>query len=99
MAKGAARATFDKDVDEFAVMRELLPFIWPRDRRDLRIQVVFAFFALIIAKLVTVVIPVVYKAVVDQLTGQGGDPSAPISTTLILATPVMLILAYGWRAL
>ena len=96
MAKGAARATYEnKDVDEYAVIRDLLPYVWPADRRDLRIRVVLAFIALIIAKLVTVVTPIIYKAAVDQMTGQGGDPSVPVSTTVILATPIMLILAYG----
>ncbi len=96
MAKGMARATYDnKDVDELAVIRDLLPYVWPSDRRDLRIRVVLAFIALIIAKIITVVTPVIYKAVVDQLTGQGGDPGIPVSTHVLLATPIMLILAYG----
>jgi len=96
MAKGAARATYqNKDVDELAVMRELLPYVWPKDRRDLRIRVVLAFVALIIAKLITVATPIVYKAVVDQLTGQSADPTVAVSSTVLLATPIMLILAYG----
>ncbi len=96
MAKGAARATYqNKDVDEYAVLRDLLPYVWPKDRRDLRIRVVLAFIALIIAKLITVATPIIYKAAVDQLTGQNGDPSVPVSTGVLLATPVILILAYG----
>jgi ATP-binding cassette, subfamily B, heavy metal transporter len=96
MAKGAARATYgDKEVDELAVMRDLMPYVWPADRRDLRIRVVLAFIALIIAKVITVTVPIIYKAAVDQMTGQGGDPSIPVTTTMVLVTPVMLILAYG----
>ncbi len=96
MAKGAARATYqNKDVDEYAVLRDLLPYVWPKDRRDLRIRVVLAFGALIIAKLITVATPIIYKAVIDHLTGQNGDPTVTVSTSVLLATPVMLILAYG----
>lgn len=96
MAKGAARATYeDKDVDELAVIRDLLPYVWPADRRDLRVRVAFAFVALLIAKVITVITPIAYKAAVDQMTGQGGDPSVPVSTSVILATPIMLILVYG----
>ncbi len=96
MAKGAARATYDnKDVDELAVIRDLLPYIWPQDRRDLRIRVVLAFVALIIAKVITVITPIIYKAAVDHMTGQGGNPQAPVATELVLATPILLILAYG----
>ena len=96
MAKGAARATYEnKDVDEFAVLRALLPYVWPADRPDLRLRVVLAFAALIIAKLITVATPIAYKAAVDQLTGQGGDPSVSVSNSVLLATPIMLILLYG----
>ncbi len=96
MAKGAARATFEnKNIDEAAVLRDLLPYIWPADRRDLRIRVALAFISLIIAKVITVATPIAYKGAVDQLSGQGGDPAVAVSTTVLLATPVMLILAYG----
>ena len=96
MAKGAARATFEnKNIDEVAVLRDLLPYIWPADRRDLRIRVALAFVSLIIAKVITVATPIAYKGAVDQLSGQGGDPSVTVSTTVLLATPIMLILAYG----
>ncbi len=96
MAKGAARASFEnKDVDEVAVLRDLLPYIWPADRPDLRLRVVLAFLALIIAKLITVATPIAYKGAVDQLSGQGGDPSVAASPGVLLATPVLLILAYG----
>ncbi|MCP4937348.1 MAG: ABC transporter ATP-binding protein/permease [bacterium] len=96
MAKGAARATFEnKKIDEVAVLRDLLPYIWPADRRDLRIRVALAFVSLIIAKVITVATPIAYKGAVDLLTGQGGDPAVVVSTTALLATPVMLILAYG----
>ena len=96
MAKGAARAIYqNKDVDELAVIRDLFPYVWPADRRDLRIRVTLAFVALIIAKVITVITPIIYKAAVDQLTGQGGDPSIPVTTNMVLAAPIMLILAYG----
>ena len=96
MAKGAARATFEnKNIDEVAVLRDLLPYIWPADRRDLRIRVALAFVSLIIAKVITVATPIAYKGAVDQLSGQGGDPTVTVSTTVLLATPIMLILAYG----
>ena len=63
---------------------------------DLRIRVVLAFIALIIAKVITVITPIIYKAVVDQMTGLGGDPSGScFDECILIATPIMLILAYG----
>jgi ABC-type transport system involved in Fe-S cluster assembly fused permease/ATPase subunit len=81
-----------------AVLRELLPYIWPDDRPDLRWRVVFALGALIIAKAITLLVPIAYKQIVDLLTGQGsaGGSAAGGTTMLGLAMlPVMLIIAYG----
>ena len=81
-----------------AVLRELLPYIWPADRPDLRWRVVFALGALIIAKAITLLVPIAYKQIVDLLTGQGsaGGSAAGGTTMLGLAMlPVMLIIAYG----
>ncbi|MEJ2118780.1 MAG: metal ABC transporter permease, partial [Alphaproteobacteria bacterium] len=48
----------------FSVMRALLPFVWPKDRPDLKRRVVLAGFVLVAAKLVTVATPLAYKAAV-----------------------------------
>jgi ATP-binding cassette subfamily B protein len=93
---GARAATFDrKDVDATRVLRDLLPYIWPAGRPDLRGRVAAAFLALILAKLVTVATPLAYKAAVDHLSGQAGDPTAAIAPGLLLTSPFWLILAYG----
>jgi len=96
MGRGAARAAYDdRKVDEMAVMRDLAPYVWPKDRAELRLRVALAFVALIIAKVITVITPLAYKAAVDQLTGQNGDPAAVVGQNMLLATPIMLIVAYG----
>ncbi len=78
---------------QLTVLRELLPYIWPADRPDLRWRVVFALGALVVAKVVTLGVPIAYKMVVDLLTG---DASGKEVTALgIAVTPVFLIVAYG----
>jgi len=59
--------------------------------------VVLAFIALVLAKVVTLAVPIAYKNVVDYLTGvEQGTGSAAGTTFLGLAiVPVMLIVAYG----
>src|ERR1700741_1223621 len=52
------------------VLRELAPYIWPAGRPDLRMRVVMALVALIIAKAITLMVPIAYKAVVDLLTDE-----------------------------
>jgi ABC-type transport system involved in Fe-S cluster assembly fused permease/ATPase subunit len=75
------------------VLRELAPYIWPAGRPDLRMRVVFALIALIIAKAITLVVPIAYKSVVDLLTGEA--TGREITAVGLAASPVFLIVAYG----
>ena len=80
----------------FAVLRELLPYVWPADRPDLRWRVVFALLALVVAKAITLAVPIAYKQVVDWLTGHAsGAGIANVSAIGLAALPAMLIIAYG----
>ena len=75
------------------VLRELAPYIWPAGRPDLRMRVVMALIALIIAKAITLLVPIAYKAVVDLLTGEATGKE--ITAVGLAASPVFLIVAYG----
>jgi ABC-type transport system involved in Fe-S cluster assembly fused permease/ATPase subunit len=75
------------------VLRELAPYIWPAGRPDLRLRVVMALVALIIAKAITLMVPIAYKAVVDLLTGEATGKE--ITAVRLAASPVFLIVAYG----
>ena len=75
------------------VLRELVTYIWPASRPDLRMRVVFALIALIIAKAITLLVPIAYKAMVDLLTGEATGKE--ITAVGLAASPVFLIVAYG----
>ena len=75
------------------VLRELAPYIWPAGRPDLRMRVVMALVALIIAKAITLMVPIAYKAVVDLLTDEAAGKQ--ITAIGLAASPVFLIVAYG----
>jgi ATP-binding cassette, subfamily B, heavy metal transporter len=62
----------------------LLPFLWPRDSLELRARVVVALAFLIVAKIVNVQVPFLFKWVVDAL-------SEPVALVL----PLALLLGYG----
>ncbi len=80
----------------FAVLKGLMPYVWPQDRPDLRLRVVLAFIALIAAKLITVATPLAYKAAVDWLTGSAsGGKLAEVPLIAWAALPAALIAAYG----
>ena len=82
----------DQRAAHWRVLDGLTPFVWPEGRPDLRRRVVLAFVMLVAAKLVTVAIPVVFKAATDWLT----QPGLPTITAGRLGTwATMLILAYG----
>ena len=79
-----------------SVLRELVPYIWPKGRRDLHIRVVLAFAALVLAKVITLAVPIAYKNAVDYLTGQSTTGATQGIGALGLAlVPAMLIVAYG----
>jgi ATP-binding cassette subfamily B protein len=75
------------------VLRELAPYIWPAGRPDLRMRVVMALVALIIAKAITLMVPIGYKAIVDLLTDEATGKQ--ITAVGLAASPVLLIVAYG----
>ena len=85
--------------DSGALLRTLAhlwPYIWPSDRADLKMRVMWATVLLFVAKLATIAVPFTFKWAVDALTGEGTPPArAPAWTAWIFAAPVLLTLAYG----
>lgn len=82
--------------DHFGVLKALLLYVWPANRRDLKVRVVLAFAALVAAKIVTVMVPIGYKAAVDWLTGEAGAGGVSSPSVMALTTvPIFLIIAYG----
>ncbi len=74
----------------------LWPYIWPADRRDLKVRVLAAMVLLLAAKLATVVVPFTFKWATDALAGQGSAPAAASDWLLwALAAPIAMTLAYG----
>ncbi len=74
-------------MSQLETLRELMPWLWPKDNPGVRLRVVLALASLILAKAITVAVPFFYKHAVDLLSEQG----AP-QTVLV---PVFLVIAYG----
>ena len=78
------------------ILAALWPYIWPTERRDLKIRVLIAMVLLLLAKLATIAVPFTFKWAVDALTGEGTAPVAPSSWFLwALAAPILMTVAYG----
>ncbi len=79
-----------------ATVIHLWPYIWPSDRRDLKLRVLGAMVLLLAAKLATIAVPFTFKWATDALAGQGSAPVAASDWLLwALAAPVAMTIAYG----
>ncbi len=67
----------------------LLPYLWPKSRKDLRIRVVLAGLSMILAKVASVYTPLILGNAVDSLN----DLSSGIN--LLLYVPIAIIISYG----
>lgn len=74
----------------------LWPYIWPHDRADLKMRVVWSMLLLLIAKLATLSVPFTFKWAIDALTGANTAPVESSNWTLwLIASPLLMTLGYG----
>src|SRR5438552_6193642 len=86
----------DAEAGLVRTMIGLWPYIWPRDRRDLRLRVWLAMVLLLFAKLATIAVPFTFKWAIDALVGQGSAPVVPLAwLAWALAAPILMTVAYG----
>lgn len=80
----------------FGTLARLWPYIWPGDRFDLKMRVVWSMVLLLIAKLATLAVPFTFKWATDALTGTGSAPVEASNWTLwLLASPLLMTAGYG----
>ena len=70
----------------------LWPYMWPTDRADLKLRVIWATVILIIAKVVLILVPYSFKWATDALNGK---PDVMGFLPEVLTGAVMLVLAYN----
>ncbi len=75
-----------KEMSGFAIIQSLLPYLWPKGERGLRVRVVVAIILLFVAKLTTSYLPILYKQAIDALS---------LKNPAVLVVPIALIVAYG----
>ncbi|MBN9040447.1 MAG: metal ABC transporter permease [Rhizobiales bacterium 62-47] len=74
----------------------LWPYIWPGDRADLKMRVVWALVLLVLAKLITLLVPFTFKWATDALTGANTAPVQPSNWTMwLIASPLIMTASYG----
>jgi ATP-binding cassette subfamily B protein len=74
----------------------LWPYIWPGDRADLKMRVVWSVVLLLVAKVATMAIPFAFKWAIDALSGKGSAPIEPSNWMLwLVASPLIMTASYG----
>lgn len=74
---------------DFKIIKYLLPYLWPKGETGLRFRVILAMIFLILAKVLVVYVPYLYKYIIDALESKNTQEIA------YLAMPMFFIVAYG----
>jgi len=78
-----------------ATLAHLWPFIWPSDRRDLKLRVAGSVVLLLLAKLATIAVPFTFKWAVDSLSGHTTAPAGWSWLNFVFAAPILMTFGYG----
>jgi len=82
--------TTEPPKNSWRTIRAVIPYLWPEDQPWIKRRVVLALAALVLAKLVAVGTPYLYKAAVDALVPEGGA-----AAWMLAAGAIGLTVAYG----
>ena len=97
---GAAQPTATPPAAEkgtlLGTLVHLWPYIWPGDRADLKMRVIWSVVLLLFAKLATLSVPFTFKWAIDALNGTGSAPVAASNWVVwLIASPVLMTISYG----
>jgi len=71
--------------------------MWPGDRADLKMRVVWSMLLLLAAKLATLTVPFTFKWAIDALNGTGSAPVQPDNRAMwLIVSPLAMTAAYGF---
>src|SRR3954452_21146020 len=77
-------------------LAHLWPYIWPGNRADLKMRVVWSFVLLLLAKLATLAVPFTFKWATDALTGANTAPLQSSNWAFwLVASPLIMTVSYG----
>src|ERR1700682_4170169 len=96
---GQAQPSSDRSVEQATLIGTLVhlwPYIWPGDRVDLKMRVVWSVVLLLVAKFATLSVPFTFKWAIDALTGADTAPVQSSNWTMwLIASPLIMTLSYG----
>ncbi len=87
----APQAASDARSSGWRTIRKVAPYLWPEGQGWVKRRVVISLFMLVLAKVIAVYIPFLYKGAVDALAGDGDSSAA----WMLIFGAVGLTVAYG----
>ena len=80
---------------QMRVVSALMPYVWPRDRRDLQLTVLWSLLLMVVAKVVTVMMPFTFKWATDALVAGSGGRLPDTASAWLIAAPIFATVLYG----
>ena len=77
----------------------VVPYLWPKDRSDFRVRVISALILLVLAKVVIIFAPFLYREAVNALTETGNSPFLLGAVGMTVAYGSARILSRGFEQL
>jgi ATP-binding cassette subfamily B protein len=77
----------------------LMPYLWPKNEPVLRLRLILASVAMLIAKIATVYVPILYSRAVDHLAHRPADNIIIVPAAIIVAYAGVRIVAAGFAEL
>ncbi|NOD87808.1 ABC transporter ATP-binding protein/permease [Ruegeria sp. HKCCD4315] len=89
----------DERSSGWRTIRKVAPYLWPDDEPWVKRRVVIAMGMLVLAKVIAVYTPILYKGAVDALAGEGVPPLALGAVGLTVAYGVARMMTVGFQQL
>lgn len=83
--------TDSERIDGWRTIKSVAPYLWPKEHRWVKVRVVLAMIALVLAKVLTVTTPFFFKAAIDSMS-----PDMIAEPVVLMVTGTIgLVVAYG----
>jgi ATP-binding cassette subfamily B protein len=79
----------------WSTILSLLPYLWPKNEFGLRVRLVLATVAMLLAKVATVYVPIPYAEAVDRLSAKSGPLLVPAALIIAYAAVRISAVAFG----
>ncbi|XP_064474253.1 iron-sulfur clusters transporter ABCB7, mitochondrial-like isoform X2 [Ornithodoros turicata] len=85
-----------KSVGTWPILRQMLTYLWPSDKPEIRRRVGLALAILVIAKVINIEVPFIFKFAVDFMNAHTGEAlSMSDASSALTSTAVAIVIGYG----